>query len=420
VKTGHGCALITVSDGDPLGGYLARSGGAQGSYDPLEVHAVVLDDGTRRVALIALDLICVNTDLAAALEEANRELGVDHCWVSASHTHAGPDAGCRPGGGRTPAALVAVLRDAAMSAVRQATARLVTSSAVARRATVLDVGGVRARPDLPPIVPVDAVEISNTAQQTVGLLVVQPIHPTVLPHSNRAVSADLVGATRRALAAAMPGVWVVVLTGAAGDISTRGTRRAQSRPECDRLGSLVAAAVLDGRTGIGDVAWDETDDLRWASAMVDLPAAAPPPPQHTLPPDPGDSPGASWAARIQVTERQGRLLAAELARSAATSYPIRVEILRAGRLHLAAVPGEPFLALGESIRDALLAPAVVLGYTNGYVGYLPTAAAHQTTTYEVLAAAVGPPSEALLIGAVAQSAAALTLRPTESDRARSG
>jgi hypothetical protein len=113
-------------------------------------------------------------------------------------------------------------------------------------------------------------------------------------------------------------------------------------------------------------------------------------------------------------------LAAELARSAATSYPIRVEILRAGRLHLAAVPGEPFLALGESIRDALLAPAVVLGYTNGYVGYLPTAAAHQTTTYEVLAAAVGPPSEALLIGAVAQSAAALTLRPTESDRARSG
>src|SRR5882724_11077663 len=41
----------------PLVGYTANGRNASGTHDPLEARTVVFDDGTRRIALVALDLI---------------------------------------------------------------------------------------------------------------------------------------------------------------------------------------------------------------------------------------------------------------------------------------------------------------------------------------------------------------------------
>ena len=78
----------------------------------------------------------------------------------------------------------------------------------------------------------------------------------------------------------------------------------------------------------------------------------------------------------------------------AEPHYIRIEAVRLGSVSLLAIPGELFLELGEDIRRR--APdtdgAIVLGYANGYLGYLPTRAAFEKLSYEVLVTPVRPGS----------------------------
>ena len=66
-------------------------------------------------------------------------------------------------------------------------------------------------------------------------------HPTVLGHGNRLISADLFGAAQKSAESAT-GAPCAFVQGAAGDLSTRFTRRKQSFAEVDRLGTLLAEA----------------------------------------------------------------------------------------------------------------------------------------------------------------------------------
>lgn len=73
-----------------------------------------------------------------------------------------------------------------------------------------------------------------------------------------------------------------------------------------------------------------------------------------------------------------------------------VGVARLGGLALVGLPGEPFLAVADQIAGAAPGPTVVLGYVNGYPGYLPTADAYRRTEYEVLAGQVAEGSAELL------------------------
>jgi hypothetical protein len=56
----------------------------------------------------------------------------------------------------------------------------------------------------------------------------------------------------------------------------------------------------------------------------------------------------------------------------------------APEIGLVTSPAEPFMELGQAIRASSPFPlTLVAGYTNGMVGYLPTAAAHAEGGYEV-------------------------------------
>jgi neutral ceramidase len=384
MRVGHASAALTVPAGSTLGGYAARPGPATGTLDGLAAHAVTVHSGGRRLAWVVLDTPYVHGDLAAAV--AGLLPGYD-VWVSATHTHAGPETSCLPVSPHTPAAWLAEVPPVAAAAARAAVAAERDARLSLHRQRLSGVGGQRSGRRPRRTVPVDVLRFDGPAGLA-GVVVVLPVHPTVLPADNRLVSADLSGAVRRALAERLgPAAFAVVATGAAGDISTRPHRRAQTPDECDRLGALVADAVVRG--------------LRRpprATAAADGPLAvtrerlALPPKPPTATPDlvrrlagrleRARAAGDPVATRTAWTALQAAELA--LAEPARADPACAVSVARLGGVSLVGLGAEPYLDLAAQLDRLVAHPTVLVGYTNGYLGYLPVRAAYRRADYEVL------------------------------------
>ncbi|HEY3506574.1 MAG TPA: hypothetical protein VGN37_27775 [Actinocatenispora sp.] len=389
MRVGFARVGLPVEDGTPMGGYAFRDGGVDGVLDPLTVSAVTWYDGRHRAALVLTDLVCVNADVVRAARAAVTD--VDVLWIAASHTHSGPETGCVPGGAPTPEPWLARLTARVTTAVADARRREVAATGVAYTGPVRGVGSARSQVSGEPTVPLDVVEVRADGRRA-GVLAVLPVHPTVLPAGNLSVSADLTGAVRRALARRLgPDVWVAVATGAAGDISTRHVRRGQDTAELARLGDLVAERCLALLAGAGVPAWSADGTVRWRGEPIRL-AAKPSGDtgaqveQASAALSAARDAGDAGAERVAAGNLSGARYVAGL--GAGGDVDTEVGAWRIGELALAALPGEPFLALAESVRRGRTGPTAVLGYANGYPGYLPCADAYRTEQYEVLVSAV--------------------------------
>ncbi|MDF2704598.1 MAG: hypothetical protein K0R62_250 [Nonomuraea muscovyensis] len=370
MRAGHARVTLTVPFATPMGGYVDRPGPSTGTLDPLELNVVTWSAGERRLALAVADVVCVNDDLARRA----REIAGCDLWLAATHTHAGPETGCVPGGGPTPHPWLDRIAEAVGSAVREAAKAESPCDGTAHRGELHGVGGDRTDPAATPVVPLDVLAFRTDGRLT-GAVVVLPIHPTVLPAVNRLVSADLPGATRTALHARLgPDVWVIVATGTAGDISTRYTRRGQDPDELSRLATLVADRCIGLLGEAPHGSWTSGDRLRLASRRLHLRR------EHVVVDE--AALGADYARTPGDRLARSRLEGLRARTGATTPIFAEVNAARLGSLRLAALPGEPFLATGRSID------AVVLGYVNGYPGYLPTADAYRRIEYEVLASQV--------------------------------
>ncbi|MFB9542813.1 hypothetical protein [Micromonospora sagamiensis] len=382
--------------GEPMGGYVDRSEGVQDVLDPLEVHVVTVADDGHRFALVVVDLICVNADVVERIRTALRDVGVPSCWVAATHTHASPEAGCAPGGGITPRDVGDRLVAVSLTATRRAVATEREARLTATRTLVSGLASRRNVVDSPPMdIPVDTIGVTVGAD-VVGLIVVSPVHPTILPAANNHVSADLAGGIRRALSG--PDRWVVVATGAAGDISTRHTRQGHGPPEVDRLGALVAdrfvpPAPVDGGP-VAPVRPPVSRSVRLRPKQpAELDASARPVPQIR-------------DGRIRQVLQQGLRIAREqAARQRSEPYEIEVAAVDLDGVTVVGVPGELFLELGEAIRSRAADRAgdvVVLGYTNGYLGYLP--ARDTPPCYETFASPVSAGSGEIVVETAVEAA----------------
>ena len=84
-----GAARCTISPpkGIYLIGYGDRTKGNYGVHDPLTATALVFDDGTRRVAIVALDILAINEFIVDRIQACLTPTEVILCC---SHTHSGP------------------------------------------------------------------------------------------------------------------------------------------------------------------------------------------------------------------------------------------------------------------------------------------------------------------------------------------
>jgi hypothetical protein len=214
-----------------------------------------------------------------------------------------------------------------------------------------------------------------------------PCHPTVMSAENLQVTADLIAPVEQQLGGEM----AIFLNGAAGDISTRFTRRAASFAECDRLGTMVAQRVLEV---LQDTPWEEPTPLRGIHTCISLrprPVETEERAKRRL-----EETTACWLQAQAAGEEAGKLrilksyvegagVSLEFARTMVGIETLRlpVTVFRWAGMKFAAVPGELFSTLQP--KDT-----VILGYANGYYRYIAPKQAYDDGWYEAMAAILAP------------------------------
>ena len=396
MKVGFASRTITPPLGMELGGYAGYRPNS-GVHDPLWCKVILLEQQGIRYALAVLDLMCADESLCERIAAQVAPLGIKkaHLVVSAIHSHAAP-AGVIPGAGALARINEAIVpENPGFGAYMQDVVRA-AAEACAEAAASLEPFRVRTGCSAMP--PVGSER--HTGAQANGMLTVMelrthsgkklifynfPCHPTVLSAANLQVSADFAGQIGRHLDADL----TVFTNGAAGDISTRFTRRESSFEECARMGKIAAEYVLAALEG---KPFAEPQPLRGRCVNVTLPARQVVPEETarkqleetTLRWQQAVKDGAdAGTVRILKSYAEGAGVNLEFSRSMGgiREFSVPVTVFRFAGIPFATVPGEFYSTL-------LPADAAAICYANGYYRYIADEQAYEAGHYETLAAIV--------------------------------
>lgn len=396
MRIGFSKGDITPPLGTELGGY-AGYRPCSGVHDMLHCRAVVLEQDHVRYALVQLELMCVDEALYEHIAQAVQELNIEkeRLLVCAVHSHAAPQ-GSLPGEG--PLDLVNNSCIVDRKGFTDYMLSVVASAAKACKEAVesLEAFQVRAARGVRPQV---GSERHTGAQPGGDLTVIQcrtesgrdlilynfPCHPTVLSADNLQVSADCAGSVEALLDADM----AVFLNGAAGDISTRFTRRESSFAECARMQNVTAAAVKALLSGTTDTAPEPLKGIHkritlQAKQVLTEEAARKQLEEATVRWQQAVQAGVdAGTTRILKSYVEGAGVNLEFARTlrAVRQLQLPVTAFRFCGLNFVSIPGELFSTLQP--RNVS-----VIGYANGYYRYLCGEDAYEAGYYEALAAII--------------------------------
>ena len=397
------------------GGYGGRTQPAQGIHDHLTATALVVEgpaaggEAPERIALVSLDLVGLAPEQVARIRALAQELvGVhaDHLMLCCSHTHGGP-ATRQSGPWPVNDVYIAALEQAVAGAIYEAAQRLepvtlafghaLASFNVNRRLRQPD-GQMTMRPN--PAGAVDrsvvVLRLDRHRQPESGMTAgeggsASPLavlfrfacHATAMGGQNYLITADYPGAARRFVERTyggragpttpfLPSTTAMFLPGCFGNLrpnltTAQGGFRSGTWEEVEALGRQLGAATVQA----AESANNPTANRHWS--REDGPAASGP-----LPAMPLGAASATVELRLEANPA-GR-----------PSWPAEVQVLRLGSAYLVGLPGEVFVEIGyraqHAVADALAIPTdrvLVQGYSNGSIGYVPTAAAILEGGYEV-------------------------------------
>lgn len=423
LRAGAAQTVITPPNGAPMAGYY-HPRGSDGVLDDLHSKALVLDDGTTRVALVTLDLISTTRALTEqARAEVTKLTGIPgtNVLLTATHAHTGPELSNRGvrgdsfneamvGGNQIAADYTAALPRLIAESVQRADAartNAVLSIATGRceglaynRRFFMRDGSVSWNPGkLNP----DVVLSAGVTDPELSLVLIEPPHPPaqLVPayaafvnfamHPDTTggakISADFPGALARRLGE-YHGTNCVTLfaNGTCGNLNHLDVnwQRGQSSPqEAQRIATILAAAVFQAEKSLRPVA---PAPLRVRSEIVRLPL-----PRVT---DDEVAQARIDARTAKDSSREGFMKLVNAFKvldvAAREGKPLEVEvqaIALGDELAWVSLPGEVFVELGLALKQrSPFKQTMIAELANGSIGYIPDRRAYAEGNYEPVSA----------------------------------
>ncbi len=421
-------------------GYTVQEECSKSIQDELTATALVLSDGTLKLAIVACDILHIQNPHCDRIREhiARRtSVPADNILLNFSHTHLGPMLpGWQPEKDEQGAiqqryldflteALAGVV---AIAADRMQPARIGSACGTAplgvnRREKLAD-GRVIIGENLdgPIDRTVDVVRVDDLSGRPIATIGSAAVHTIVLGPKTSALSSDFIGPARQIIESTTEAPFLF-LQGAAGNINPAcgiGAGGAEQFDDLARLGAMLGGEVLKtwaqirthNRRGprriVQSVAtlstWDyesiPTTCLEYFAVsrrrlVLDM---APLPDRETIGRQLDHFRREREAVFADPSSSRGRRHVAERmlqwAQLVADTYDrgenppkkeIEVWAARINDLGIAAVSAEPLAELGLEVkRDSPLGHTLFLGYSNGCIGYIPPASAFAEGGMEVL------------------------------------
>jgi hypothetical protein len=376
-------------------------------WDPLEVTALVLDDGEERVAIAGCDISeILEHPYREMTEEIGKAIGVspERVWLNSSHTHSAPYLTTELQKLLDPYDLIALdygygdqVRRALTEAMREAVDRAEPASLSIGRGRVERVAANR-RVKLPDgrtihryarapvewrrleeglIDPdVTVVRFDRQDGSALGAVASYSCHPTAAGGDlHEWVSADFVGVARRQVEPTL-GAPVLFLQGCAGDIGTGKWTEGTAAEDTQWMGERVAIGMLAALDTSEPV---RVGALRAADTRIDL-ELDPFPPLGEM--EERLKTAAEGGVSSDVVAAGDALVVAR--RADEIRRPL-VGALSIGDLAISLLPGEVFLRLGMQIKESSpFKHTLVSAYNNVSLQYIPTADQFPEGEFEVV------------------------------------
>jgi len=402
-KAGIAVANITPPVGIDMTGFGGRPSGAVGIHDEIFAKALVLDDGNQQLVIVTSDLLGLDFDLVKQIRELIKtKAGIppENVMLNSSHTHSGPATITLRGLGNRDEAYVDVLVKKIAGATKEARDKLTDAKLGYGRGKV-QIGVNRRQkrddgsmtlginPDGPIAPYVDVVRIDDAENKPMAIFFSHAAHPVVLGGSNVLISADYPGYAMRVIELVESGSVAMFAQGCCGNINSNPVGR--TFEDARRLGAILGAAVI----GTAEQIKTQSDiQLRCRSRMIDLPLQDPlSESEAQLFVERYQSELADLKARGEGRPRtymaEGMLeWAQDMLKLAKEPKPytqaFEVHAMRLGNVTIVGLPGEVFVDLALEIDSrSPHQQTIVLGYTNGCIGYVPNEESYPEGGYEV-------------------------------------
>ena len=392
---------ITPPLGLPVGCWAARRCLAEGAREPLLAQALVVSDGERTAAIVAMDLVFAGRDLTDSVRARVQELtgiSTEAVSVHASHNHSAPSLSRGSGvAGLEDAAgfegYAAVLPDHVAGVVYAAWKNLRPARIGSGVTRAPGLSGNRTRRERPVDDSLTMIRVDGADGSPLAAIVSFTAHPITIGGITREWDAEYIGPLRAALEQAVPGLEPLFIQGCAGDVAPftdwwfgNWEASRHSYEARDALGERLAAAALplyeqietapearvaaasewlDLRRRRHDYSrdelrsvmdeWQSRPDPEWPETWA--------PELHTMTSAQRYPNSYMWGALTMYLDMVER-----------ADVPVRTEIqgIAVGDAAIATNSFELFNEAGSSIKAASpFATTIAAAYTNDYLGYLP-------------------------------------------------
>jgi hypothetical protein len=374
-----GAAGVDITPENPTFAY-GHPRAVKGVRDPIRAKVLILDSGTTRAAIVTFDLLAAWDGMVAGVRKVVAEkarVPQENVMVAVSHNHSGPDFEEQPDWAEAMLAKVAGAAEGAasdMAPVSVGYGEGEIEFSINRRKVYNGKAVVSLNPDGPNDRRVKVLRFDDGAGLTPRAVIMHAVcHPCCFTWGDNAtrphpegyplMSADFPGEARRFVEAVYDGrTHAMFLQGCAGDIRPnlkgepyRCADEADIQWAGRDLGAAVVRALARSATREERARRATHYALRCAREVVDLPG------------------------------KEGIVHAELMA-------------MKLGPFLLLTMPGEPMVEYGFRIERAIgdRAIPIVVGYANGSVGYIATAAAYEVGGYEPEMSRLTPQAEDII------------------------